>query len=138
MKDMKCRVWNPHTKEMVYLPTLIVDEYSIGFATEDEFYVDINNHHPTPDLEVTWWTGITDKNGKDIYEDDVVNINHPQDLTGDFTNKPGLVFWWDSEASFYHGHESVKGGSGRPPKRMWEYCEVIGNIYENPELVAKS
>jgi hypothetical protein len=59
--------------------------------------------------------------GVEIYEGDIIKINHPQDMTGDFTNKRGLVFWWEEEAAFYHGHCSIKRGSGRPPKRMWKY-----------------
>lgn len=76
------------------------------------------------------YTGLTDRNGKKIYEGDIVHIDHPADLTGDFTNAVGEVFWWNEQAGFYHGNNH-----GRPPKRMWEYVEVIGNRYENSDLL---
>lgn len=76
------------------------------------------------------YTGLKDRNGQEIFEGDVVRINHPHDLTGDFTNAIGQVFWWDEEGGWYHGN-----GNGRPPKRMWKYVEVIGNVYEHPELL---
>lgn len=81
------------------------------------------------------YTGLKDRNGVEIWDGDIVRINHPLDLTGDFINKLGIVFWWGEEGGWYHGHASVKDGSGRPPKRMWEYCEVIGNADHNPELL---
>ncbi len=77
-----------------------------------------------------WCTGLKDTHGKEIYEGDIVCINHPHDMTGDFTNAIGEVFWWDEEGGWYHSNNN-----GRPPKRMWPYVEVIGNIYEHPELL---
>lgn len=73
-----------------------------------------------------------DKKGKEIYVNDIILINHPDDVTGDFTNSYGRVFYWDDETGFYHGNSG-----GRPPKRMWEYCEVIGNIYQTPQFLPK-
>lgn len=76
------------------------------------------------------FTGLLDANDKEIYDGDIVLINHPDDRTGDFTNAIGPVFWWDEEGGWYHGNNN-----GRPPKRMWKYVEVIGNRYENPDLL---
>ena len=73
-------------------------------------------------------TGKKDIKGKEIFEDDLVMVNHPQDRSGDFTNSLQRVFYWEEEGRFYHGNGE------RPPKRMWEYCEVVGNIHDNPEM----
>lgn len=83
-----------------------------------------------PNIVLQQWTGLKDRTGRDIYEGDIVLINHPYDRTGDFTNARGEVFWWEEEGGWYHSN-----GNGRPPKRMWEYVEVVGNIYEHPELL---
>lgn len=92
-----------------------------------------------PNIILMQYTGLEDIKGNEIWESDIVNIKHPQDLCGDFKNTNGRVFWYEDHGCWVHGNMS-----GRPPKRMWEYCEVIGNIYEhshlldeNPELLTK-
>lgn len=77
-------------------------------------------------IELLQFTGLKDLNGTEIYEGDIVKGQHPVD----FEKRPfiGRVFYWDG--AWYHGFHN-----DRPPKRMWEYVEVIGNIYENPELL---
>lgn len=76
------------------------------------------------------YIGRNDRKNVEIYEDDIVRINHPHDMTGDFTNAIGEVFWWDEEAAWYHGNNN-----DRPPKRMWPYVEVIGNSHDNEDLL---
>lgn len=80
------------------------------------------------ECKIMQFTGLHDKNGKEIYEGDIVI--HP-----DFIIKEGAVIQWSENdcswsvgvgwpfSEFYDGTEGVKN------------CEVIGNIYENPDLV---
>lgn len=75
-------------------------------------------------------TGILDMKGHEIYEYDIVKVTHPEDRTGDFTNSKGYVFYDKKEGAWYHTNNK-----GRPPKRMFEYARIIGNIYDNPELI---
>ena len=72
------------------------------------------------------FTSLLDKKGKDIYEGDIVNY----DTAGFSGGLNGVVEWKDS--GFYIARhiplsqiiEKFKGD-----------CEVIGNIYENPDLL---
>ncbi|QBX21593.1 hypothetical protein Javan583_0024 [Streptococcus phage Javan583] len=66
-------------------------------------------------------TGVLDKNGQEIFEGDVVNI---------FDEKLSKIYY--SEGAFCV--EVLNGGT---PLHVYlsEHLELIGNIYENPELV---
>ena len=59
------------------------------------------------------FTGLKDTNGKEIYEGDIL---------GDVWGNKGVVVWDKGIARF-----NKVGGC--------EWAEIIGNIYENPELV---
>ena len=78
------------------------------------------------------FTGLHDKNGKEIYGGDILS----------YTNKKGwkhdwLVFWSDK---LQWGMKCFKGhDNSHTPQSLYnkaEAHEVIGNIYENPELLS--
>lgn len=83
------------------------------------------------DLIVMQFIGLTDKNGKEIYEGDIVNFLD-ETLSVEMTDNNaggkmgfGLVGSDGSECSYHYG----------TTKEDFTDCEVIGNIYENPELL---
>jgi len=103
--------------------------------------LDLNAARIDPDLILVQFTGLLDKNGKEIYEGYILTNDKPGEWErGD--GERGVVSWesersrWDME--FY----SVYGGEGHLcaeedlAHRVYR-CgyEVIGNIYENPELL---
>jgi len=70
------------------------------------------------------YTGLHDKNGKEIYEGDI--LKHP------IYSKNVSVIWFDGEyvSRFVASHD----GKNELGTIALTVCEVIGNIYENPEL----
>jgi hypothetical protein len=77
-------------------------------------------------FHVMQFTGLHDKNDKEIYEGDIID---------DGLDKPVLVWWNVKFASFCLRKDgwafSHFFGDSCDPKN----CEVIGNIHENPELI---
>lgn len=74
------------------------------------------------------FTGLKDKNGKEIYEGDICNCREYECF--------GKVEWNNEEAGFYFC--VVMEGGGFEEEHLYDYVdelEVIGNIYENPELL---
>ena len=76
-------------------------------------------------LPLMQFTGLQDKNGIDIYEGDVVNIT--------YWNKPHLQeVKYDADIGFVPMQEPCDYDEVYLSK---SHIEVVGNIYENPELL---
>jgi len=77
------------------------------------------------------FTGLHDKYSKEIYEGDIINIEHWKSSDPFDYSKPFVVVWKDGQIDFQQGKYHNFIGSLVGAKKF----EVIGNIHENPELI---
>lgn len=73
------------------------------------------------------YTGLTDKNGKEIYEGDIISWKDTMKFHGEEIAATDVVEWSDDEACYITGMRYLKFAAS--------HGEVIGNKYENPELL---
>lgn len=76
------------------------------------------------------FTGLTDKNGKVIFEGDIVVFNRGRNLRNSRPH-PEVIFFDERNVQFTR----YTSPYATLQKDMMNECEVIGNIHDNPELV---
>lgn len=81
---------------------------------------------------VMQYTGLRDRNGKEIYEGDIV-IRYGTNSSAGKVIARGEVKWFESQAAFSFDERGI-WNIGIYTKAI-NLLEVIGNIYENPELL---
>jgi len=121
----------------------------IFFSNED---VDCYEHVDFKNIELMQYTGLYDKNGEDIYEGDVVKLVHTgieisADRLEDLKRFVGIIKYENgifkivrTEKSLieskYFEMEQKKVSEIFIYSKLYD-LEVIGNIYENPELLGE-
>lgn len=121
MREIKFRVWNNKVKKWEW-------PYPEGFKIIGEVTVfDMLKHIKIDDyneLIICQYTGLKDRNGKEIYESDLLII---PDRNG---KKP-------IEIIYQAGSFRLKYQNSIAPVNNYEveWAEIIGNVFENPELL---
>jgi len=126
--EIKFRRWDKEFGEMEYQ----YDLEALGGIFSDA-------HHNPDQYELMQYIGIRDKNDKEIYEGDVVaDVGEDEPCIHKIIWDEDKLSWnletrLDEEGNFGQGiyddlYDGVKN-------RKTEYFEIIGNIYENPELI---
>jgi uncharacterized phage protein (TIGR01671 family) len=139
MREIKFRAWDKQRSRMLYGNNglfMFVGTGGLGWNFADTWDVGVNN-----DYTLMQFTGLHDKNGKEIYEGDICRFYKPNS----YTKAEDLfeVRWNPSEASFRYWSYRIDDWAFSFQKKLHNignnkngaWCEVVGNIYENKELL---
>lgn len=134
MREIKFRAWH--------------DEKKIMFPPWSIWKTNLASYDGSCFLHIMQFTGLLDKNGKEIYEGDTLSFNGYMTADDSMGVEPnGFIYDEDSEHTVVWNEKLAAWEPEFSKSENWKYkrdtrglmiegkCEVIGNIYENQDLL---
>ena len=117
MRDIKFRVWDKQEKKMVYNAEDTYDDYPVDMSSFGAILAFPRYY------DVMQYTSLRDKNGKEIYEGDILTWGN---------NVIAKVYWADNLAMF---RCVIEGTEEFDLFAFNQEASIIGKIYENKEVL---
>ncbi len=124
MREIKFRAWLKEKKIMGEVLGIDILHKEIFFSNED---VDCYEHTDLKDIELMQYTGLYDKKGKEIYEGDIIKLRANHGI--------GIIRYSDEWGAFVVEYIKTRPLVVLGMNYYKEDIEILGNIYENPELL---
>lgn len=132
-REIRFRAWVKQSKKMAFFtgevwittnsPTTELTIGLEGWIAQGSYQNDHYNgmNIPHGEFELMQYTGLKDKNGTEIYEGDILKAG--ETIAPCVWDEEYAQFIFDTPKMSYFG---------------WDILTIIGNIYENPELLEQS
>ena len=137
-REIKFRAYSSHNQKMYPVSNIEWDIDGRIWVTAD----DGKNGIELIDDEahLMQYTGLHDKNGREIYEGDIVRVQETMDNSRIVCLEAVSTVVWDDQLGCWCCHGEFDGNladyaAGTMLNAMGNICEVIGNIFEDPELL---
>jgi len=143
MRQIKFRAWDARERKMytpgkgdTFFTKLFYDalgnleEYEQGMNTIKHGSISTSGsytYEPEKDNLLLQWTGLVDGEGKEIYEGDILDSKYERD------HFELVVIKWNEECACFSA--STIDGTSAISLTSIEWTRVVGNIYQNPELL---
>ena len=124
MREIKFRAWHKGKKIIGEVLGIDILHKEIFFSNED---VDCYEHIDFKDIELMQYTGLKDKNNKEVYEGDIVKLRANHGI--------GVIKYYDEWGAFVVEYIKPRPLTVLGMNYYKEDIEILGNIYENPELI---
>lgn len=142
MREFKFRLWDKKNKELITKPHLGAGSGALVIAIGLDGHITLHNAYGLPDgsdvsklhderFIIEQWTGMVDKNGKEIFEGDIINSIFFDHETEKEIKDVTPVIWDNGEfrtKDFSPLYVHVDNEDANTS------CEVIGNIHEQGEV----
>lgn len=129
----KFRVWNKATKEMYEADDIASLNFEKKQICVKTLFFGQLNYYDFDDIVLMQSTGLKDKNGKEIFEGDILTNGidvmsiKRHDTLGFYIDFKGKIDFVADGADLKEFEEDAK--------EIANNIEIIGNIYKNPELI---
>jgi len=141
-REIKFRAWDRIVNGFIDSSNILLAQINNPYSVV-EYDKDVHFYHEMRNIELTQFTGLFDRLGKEIYEGDIVKIK-----TGSVYDKQLFTIGFrmgsfEMQAKndlpplsfIYMAVQLRKAGKITKDVQTMDHIEVIGNIYENSELI---
>lgn len=126
MREIKFRAWDKQTRDWLHLNTESTEWYNKRVGVFREFF---DKH-----VHLMQYTGLKDKNGREIYEGDIIEFHSHKNFLAEVIYQPPsfCVRWFNQKITrlrqLHLGYEPIL-------PNIDIIGVVVGNVYEHPELL---